>query len=116
MLKKRNPLPSLHDMQVDRYIKAASLPQLMAEIELRITVGQLAGSRFNVRGGLRSSEVIMLRRALGLYMKAYDESKQRFKEPWEIAQSEESIKAACNLDERLLRDLVIIEPTEGDDT
>lgn len=73
----------------------------------------LAGSRFELEGGMRSSEVILLRRALGYYVSAYNSMKHAAKTQWEKNESQQYIDAALQLDDRLLRNLKRID-TKGE--
>lgn len=104
------------------HLESATDEQLISELQKRISTIErapqfaeadnlLGGSRFHLRGGLRSPEVLMLRRALGTYISAYEQSRKRFTESWELQQTQDAINAAHQLDERLLRDLERFDPT-----
>lgn len=120
MLKKRSA--PKRDCCVCIHLESATDEQLITELHRRISTierapqfeqldKKLGGSRFHLRGGMRSPEVLMLRRALGAYISAYEQSRKRFTESWELQQTQDAINAAQSLDERLLRDLERFDPT-----
>lgn len=86
---------------------------LRDELRRRAAPDRLAGSRYNLREGMRSSEVLIIRRALGFYVNAYTDMKREAEDAHSKAEHQLYIEAAHRLDDKLLRDLIVL-PFTGD--
>ena len=67
---------------------------------------------YEVNNGLRSSELLLLQRAIKMYIKDYTAIKAASKQPWEKAEADSYISAAVAVSQRLRHDIKEIKDGE----
>lgn len=87
--------------------------ELRDELRRRAAPDRLAGGRYAMQDGMRSSEVLLIRRAIGFYVNAYTDMKREAADAYSKAEHQQYIEAALRLDDKLLRDLIVL-PFTGD--
>ncbi len=83
----------------------------MPRLSQQAVADAATGTRYALKGGLRTPELLLLQRAINMYVRAYGDMKAASKLQAEKDEDQAYIDAACALSKRLTHELEQIDET-----